>query len=156
MGPYSLLILAGPESMELEVMGAAYACTALGWRTTIVAPSLGGLHGRHGLPIPGDIALGRLVPDAYTALIVPGGAPRDAEALALIARFAREADTRLLAPTTAGLESVRAVPELASLAAASKDEGIHLDGNRLTAARTGDLPALCHALDAVAKDRWPR
>jgi putative intracellular protease/amidase len=156
MGPYKLLLLIGPQSMELEVMGMAYAATALGWQVTLAAPRLAPLRGRQGLTLPVDAAVSDVIPERYDALCVPGGAPGDPASLALAERFAADPAHRALVTTAAGLDTLRPHAAFAALTPATKDEGVSLRGAHLTAARTGDIPALAFALDALARDRWPR
>ena len=155
MGPYRLLILAGPDVQELEVIGFAYAAQALGWPVTFTAPATSALKGAHGLALPLDKPLGAVDAAPYEALFVPRGAPTDAHALALMAAFAGDAAGRLLLATNGGVEALRAVPGLEKTETTSPDLGVRLSGNLLIAARPGDLPALAHALEATARDRLP-
>jgi putative intracellular protease/amidase len=156
MGPYKLLVLAGPGVSGLEVIGMAYAANALGWQVTVTAPATAALRGAHGEGLPLDKALGEVDASGYDALFVPAGAPADPAALALVSRFTGEAaDGPLFVATNAGLNAVRGAAGLAAWPPTTRDRGVHLENGRLVGARAGDIPALAHALDAVMRDRRP-
>ncbi len=156
MGPYKLLVLAGPGVSGAEVVGMAYAANALGWRVTVTAPATAALRGAHGEGLWLDKPLAEVDAAGYDALFVPAGAPADPAALALVARFTADApETGFLVATNAGLNAVRGAPGLAQAPPTARDEGVHLDKRRLVGARAGDIPALAHALEALARDRWP-
>lgn len=157
MGPYRLLVLAGPEVDELEVIGLAYAATFAGWRVTLAGPAGAPLRGARGVALPFDKAFDAVEATAYDALFAPSGAPTDPAAKALVAAFANgPAEPRALALTNDALARLRDLPALATTPAATPDEGVRLDGGRLVAARAGDLPALVHALESYARVHWPR
>jgi len=157
MGPYRLLVLAGPEVDELEVIGLAYAATFAGWRVTFAGPKGAPLRGGRGIALPLDKTFDAIEATAYDALFAPSGAPTDSAARALVAAFADgPAVPRVLAMTNDALTRLRDLPALANLPAATPDEGVRLEGGRLVAARAGDLPALVHALESYARVHWPR
>ena len=114
------------------------------------------LRGAHGEGLWLDKPLTDVDAAGYDALFVPAGAPADAAALALVGRFTTDApEGPFFVATNAGLNAVRGTPGLADAPPTARDEGIHLDKRRLVGARAGDIPALAHALEALARDRWP-
>ncbi len=156
MGPYRLLVLAGPEVDELEVVGLAYAATLAGWRVTLAGPGGAPLRGGRGVALPLDKTFEQVQVEGYDALFAPSGAPNDPAARALVAAFGDADAPRAIVTTNAGLARLRDLPALAAVVPASPDAGVHLTGRCLVAARAGDLPALVHALDAYARVTWPR
>ena len=159
MGPYALLILGGPAVDEIELLGMAYAATTLGWHLTITAPATAALRGRSGLGLPLDSPLGAVdlahFDAHFDALFVPTGAPNEPAAVALVEAFAAAEARPLFLATNGGLAAFRTLPSLASCSPATRDESVRFDGRRLIGARAGDIPALAHALEAIARDRWP-
>jgi hypothetical protein len=156
MGPYKLLVLAGPGVSGAEVVGMAYAANALGWRVTVTAPATSALRGAHGEGLWLDKPLTEIDAAGYDALFVPAGAPADAAALALVGHFTTAApEGPFFVATNAGLNAVRGAPGLADAPPTARDQGVHLANRRLVGARAGDIPALAHALEALARDRWP-
>jgi hypothetical protein len=148
-GPYRVLILAGPGVSDLELFTVYYGLVATGWHVRIAGPTAEPPRGELGLPIPIDVTLAEAKPAAYDLLFVPDGAPKDAEALALVRAFAE----RHLATTTGGAAILSAAGVLEGRTLASDEAMVHIDGNLLSAARPGDLPLLIHALGAYAEDR---
>lgn len=146
--PWRALILVGDGVDDLEVYATWYALAATGWRVAVAGPSTNPARSAVGRPIPVTLALSTLDPTAWDVLFVPAGAPADP----VVARFAAE---RALAFTAAGARAVEAAGVTIGDRLPSDDEMVKVTGNVVACARTGDLPALVHALGAWAQDHLP-
>lgn len=157
---YSLLILVADGVYDAEVIAVQAAATALGMSVRTAGVQTGTIVTRHGLELPVDLALVDVELASFELLFIPGGLPKDEQWSTHLTTFLREAlkraDRHLFVTTASGQGTLAALPELALRHVATPSEGIFVDGPLASAARIGELGRLCFALEAVARDRWPR
>lgn len=143
-----LVVLAADGVDDISLFGGYYALVADGWSVRIATPTPAGTRTADGRAVPSGLTLDALKPDDYAVLYVPAGLPADGALDAVIAAAAAE---RHLVVAPGAHERVAAAGVRAQMA---DDEGmVRIDGNVLSAARTGDLPHLVWTLSTYAQDR---
>ncbi len=144
----ALIVLAADGVDDVSLFAGYYALSASGWAVRIATPAPSGTTSADGRAVPTGLTFDQVKPADYAVLYVPAGLPADPAIDRLIAAAA--AERHLVVAPGAG-PRVAAAGVKAPLA---DDEGmVRIEGNVLSAARTGDLPYLVWTLSAYADDR---
>jgi len=143
-----LIVLAADGVDYISLFGGYYALAAAGWSVRIATPAPSGTISADGRAVPSGLTFDRVKTDGYTALYVPAGLPAGGVIDAIIAAAAGE--RHLVVAPGAGAR-VAAAGVKAPLA--TDEQMVRIEGNVLSAARTGDLPHLVWTLSAYADDR---
>lgn len=144
-GGRPILILAADGVDDLSLFGAWYALVATGWSARIATPARTGTVTADGRAVLSSLTFDAVKAADHPVVFVPAGLPADPAIDRIISGAAH-----LVVAAGAG-ERVRAAGITAPLA--DDDAMVRIEGNVISAARTGDLPHLVWTLEAYAEDR---
>jgi protease I len=160
-----IAVLLGPEFEDLEFWVPVMRLQEEGAMVVVAGAKAGEtLHGKNGVPAKSDISFDELNPQAYAAVLVPGGwAPDKLRRYAAVLDFVRAMDDsgKIVALIChAGLVGISAgivkghdatgsegiKDDLVNAGARWKDVPALRSGNQVWGRVVADIPAFCHAL----------
>lgn len=162
-----VLILTGEIYEDLELWYPKLRLLEAGAEVVVAGPQAGETYaGKHGYPCVADADYGKVEPDKFDALVVPGGfmpdkLRRDPLVLDLVRHFHHHAKTIAAIchggwiPISAGVyRGIRVTgspgikDDLTNAGALYEDRAVVVDQNHVTSRKPDDLPDFCRAIIA--------